>query len=46
MDSIEKLNNIAAKIPAGRVLDVASGAGEFIHFISEFSDVELITNGR
>jgi len=43
MDSIEKLNNIAAQIPAGRVLDVASGAGEFIHFIHEFSNVESVT---
>ncbi len=43
MDSIEKLNNIAAQIPAGRVLDVASGAGEFIHFIREFSEVESVT---
>lgn len=43
MDSIEILNDIAAQISAGRVLDVASGAGEFIHFIREFSDVESIT---
>lgn len=43
MNSLEKTRRVITSIRGGHVLDVASGAGEFIDTIREFRDVELIT---
>lgn len=37
------LERVLSQIEAGRVLDIASGAGEFIHYIKEMKSIDSIT---
>jgi ubiquinone/menaquinone biosynthesis C-methylase UbiE len=43
VNSIELLEKTLKDIRAGKVLDIATGAGEFLHTILEFSNIESIT---
>jgi len=38
-----KLENILNNIYAGKVLDIATGAGDFIEFIKNMSQLESVT---